>query len=94
MSDCAILSLFSLLLVIGGLVADASLIATNQIASFDGLFLFCSSSVIVFSFGLYLRWLIRCAVSEGNVQGSRATATVKSGRATNAETSAVLSKVH
>ena len=94
MSDRAASFLISLLLVIGGLAADVSLIATNQITSFDGLFLFCSSSLIVFAFGLYLRWLIRYAVSESKVQRSRATATIKSGRAANAEATAVLSNVH
>ena len=63
---------FSLLLVVGGLIADAWLVVTNQVGSFDGLFLFCSSSVIAFAFGLYLRWFIRSAVSEANAQRSRA----------------------
>ena len=58
---------FSLLLVVGGLIADAWLVVTNQVGSFDGLFLFCSSSVIAFAFGLYLRWFIRSAVSEANL---------------------------
>ena len=42
---------FSLLLVVGGLIADAWLAVTNQVGSFDGLFLFCSSSVVAFAFG-------------------------------------------
>jgi len=94
MSDRSVLFLFSLLVVIGCLAADAWLIATRQIGSFDGLFLFCSSSVIVFAFGLYLCWMIRSAVSEGNVQQSRATTKVKQGRVTDGEAAAVLSKVH
>jgi hypothetical protein len=86
MSDRTVVFVFSLLLVVGGLIADAWLVVMNQVGSFDGLFLFCcSSSVIAFVFGLYLRWLIRSAVSEANVQRSRAT---------DGEASAVLSNVH
>jgi uncharacterized membrane protein len=94
MSDRAVIFLFSLLVVIGSAIADAWLFATNQIATFDGLFLFCSSCVIVFAFGLYLRWLIRSAVSKDNVGRSGAAAVVKGGRAASVETSAVLSDVH
>ena len=94
MPDRAVLFLFSLLLVVGGLIADAWLIVTNQVGSFDGLFLLCTSSVIAFAFGLYLRWFIRSAVSEANVQRSRATAAGGPGRAANGEASAVLSHVH
>ena len=53
---------FSLLLVVGGLIADAWLVVTHQVGSSDGLFLFCSSSVIAFAFGLYLRWFIRSSI--------------------------------
>lgn len=56
MSDRVAVFVFSLLLVVGGLIADAWLIVTNQVGSFDGLFLFCSSSVIAFAFGLYICW--------------------------------------
>ena len=94
MPDRAVLFLFSLLVVVGGLIADAWLIVTNQVGSFDGLFLFCSSSVIAFAFGLYLRWFIRSVVSEANGQRSQATAAVRLGRAANGEASAVLSNVH
>jgi len=94
MSDRVAVFVFSLLLVVGGLIADAWLIVTNQVGSFDGLFLFCSSSVIAFAFGLYIRWFILSAVSEASVQRSRATAAVRPGRATNGEASAVLSNVH
>jgi hypothetical protein len=94
MSDRAALFLFSLIMVIGGVAADAYLVVTNQIASVDGLFLFCSSCVIVVAFGLYLRWLIGSAVSEAGSQRSRGRATVETGRATNAKASAVLSNVH
>jgi hypothetical protein len=94
MPDRVVLFLFSLLLVVGGLMADAWLVVTNQVGNFDGLFPFCSSSVMAFAFGLYLRWFIRSAVSEANVQRSRATAAVRPWRATNGEASAVLSNVH
>lgn len=42
---------FILLLVVGGSINDAWLVLTNQVGSFDGLFLFCSSSVIAIALG-------------------------------------------
>ena len=85
---------FSLLLVVGGLIADAWLVVTNQVGSFDGLFMFCSSSVIAFAFGLYLLWFIRSEVSEASAPRSRVTAAVRPRSVANGEATAILSNVH
>ena len=76
MSDRAFLFLFSAFMVLAGLSGMGWLVATGQAASFDGLFLFCSCAVIALSFALYLRWLIRSAMPEGQAfrENGRVTA--------------------
>ena len=64
MWDRAFLFLFSLAMVIAALAVAGWLIATGQVGTVDGLFLFCACSVNAASFGLYLRSLIRSAVLE------------------------------
>jgi hypothetical protein len=94
MSDRAFLFLFSLAVVTAGLVAGGWLIATDQVGTVDGLFLFCSCVVIAFVFGLYLRWMVRSAMS-AHLPSSRTDAERSDRRTTpNAKATAVLSNVH
>jgi hypothetical protein len=87
--------LLSLGFVSAGLVVGGWLIAAGEVRSFDGLFLFCTCLVIVFAFGLYLRWLIRTAVSEAHLHPHRATAEHPMRRSiSDAETTAVLPRMH
>ena len=87
--------LLSLGFVSVALVVGAWLIAAGELKSFDGLFLFCTCLVIVFAFGLYLRWLIRTAMSEAHLHPHRATEEHLVRRSIpNAETTAVLSRMH
>ncbi|HLH16557.1 MAG TPA: hypothetical protein VKX45_05035 [Bryobacteraceae bacterium] len=73
MTDRAFLFLFSLVMTLAGLAGMVWLIGTGQAATFDGLFLFCCCGVNSFAFGLYLRWLIRSALPDGQAH-------LKSGR--------------
>lgn len=92
MSDRAFLFLFSLAVVIAGLVAGGWLIVTDQVGTVDGLFLFCSCGVIIFAFGLYLRWMVRSVMPRAHVHTSHASRS--DGRPTsNAEATALLSNV-
>ncbi len=68
MTDRAFLFLFSLAMTLAGLAGMVWLIGTGQAATFDGLFLFCCCGVNSFAFGLYLRWLIRSALPDGQAQ--------------------------
>src|SRR5437867_4084190 len=45
-------------MIIAGLSIAAWLLGTGQVASFDGLFVFCACLVVVSAFGLYVRFLI------------------------------------
>jgi hypothetical protein len=74
MWDRAALFLFSLGVVTAALAVGGWLIATGEVRSFDGLFLFSTCLVIAFAFGLYLRWLLRPAVSEAHLHPPRAAA--------------------
>jgi hypothetical protein len=66
---------------------------TNQVGTVDGLFLFCSSLVAAFAFGLYLRWMVRSAMHT-EPRGSLSAHPETSGpRTTNAEATSVLSNV-
>jgi hypothetical protein len=58
MSDRAILFLFSLLMIIGGLAFSGWLFATGQALTVDGLFLLLTALLIVLVFGLYVMFLI------------------------------------
>ena len=87
--------LLSLGFVSVALVVGAWLIAAGELKSFDGLFLFCTCLVIAFAFGLYLRWLIRTAMSEAHLHPHRATAQHPMRRSiSDAETTAVLPRMH
>ncbi len=94
MSDRAFMFLFSLAVVTAGLVAAGWLIVTDQVGTIDGLFLFCSCVVIAFAFGLYLRWMVRSAMSDTHAPSSCAS-NERSDRRTksNAEATAVLSNL-
>jgi hypothetical protein len=56
MSERTFLFLLSLAVFVGAIGVAAWLMVTNQVGTVDGLFLFCSSLVAAFAFGLYLRW--------------------------------------
>ena len=87
--------LLSLGLISGSLAVGGWLIAAGEVQSFDGLFLFCTCLVIASAFGLYLRWLLRTAVSEAHLHPPRATAEHPVRRSiSDAETTAVLPRVH
>jgi hypothetical protein len=87
--------LLSLGFVTAGLVVGGWLIANGEVRSFDGLFLFSTCLVIAFAFGLYLRWLLRTAVSEAHLHPPRATAEQLASRSvSDAETTAVLPRMH
>ena len=45
-------------MVVGAIGVAACLMVINQVGTVDGLFLFCSSTVVAFAFGLYLRWML------------------------------------
>lgn len=94
MSDRAFLFLFSLAVVVAALGAAAWLVATYQVGTVDGLFLFSSCTVIALAFGLYLRWMIRSALREEHKHPLSANGEAPSRRTTsNAEATAVLSNV-
>jgi hypothetical protein len=59
-----VLFLFSLLVILGSLAAAVWLCTTRQVFSFDGLFLFLSSLVVLLSFSLYVRFMLRNALNE------------------------------
>jgi hypothetical protein len=87
--------LFSLSMIVGAVAGDCWLITTGQVATVDGLFLFCSSLVIAFAFGLYLRFFIRSALPQAQVRPAITTSPAQADRRTtaNAETTAVLPNV-
>ena len=62
MPDRAILFLFSVVVEIASLAAAGWLLASGQAGSVDGLFLFLTSLLIAFAFGLYLAFMIRRAM--------------------------------
>jgi hypothetical protein len=94
MSDRAFLFLFSLTMVIAALAVAGWLIATGQVGTVDGLFLFCACSVNAAAFGLYLRSLIRSAVTEARTDQAHMIAERLDRRTTiNAKTTAVLPNV-
>jgi hypothetical protein len=94
MWDRAALFLLGLGGVTAALTVGGWLIATGELRSFDGRFLF-STSVIAFAFGLCLRWLLRPAVSEAHLHPPRATAEPPVSRSiSDAETTVVLPRMH
>ena len=94
MSDRAFLFLFSVTMVIAAFAVAGWLVATGQVGTIDGLFLFCACSVNAASFGLYLRSLIRSAVPEARTHQARMTAEQLDRRsAIDAKTTAVLPNV-
>ena len=87
--------LLSLAFAGAGLVVGGWLIASGEVRSFDGLFLFCTCLVIAFAFGRYLRWLLRTALSEAHLPPPRATAEHPVRRSiSDAEKTPVLSRMH
>jgi hypothetical protein len=52
MSERTFLFLLSLAVFVGAIGVAAWLMVTNQVGTVDGLFLFCSSLVAAFAFGL------------------------------------------
>ena len=94
MSDRAFLFLFSLVVVVGVLAFDGWLIVSGQLGTIDGLFLFCSSLVIAFAFGLYVRFLVRSAMPQALSRPTRVSTQQTERRSTvNAEATAVLRDV-
>ena len=93
MSDRAFLFFISLVVLIAALGVAGWLIATHEVGTVDGLFLFSSCMVIALAFGLYLRWMIRSTPHEHRRTLS-ADSELPSRRTTsNAEPTAVLSNV-
>jgi hypothetical protein len=62
MTDRALLFLVSLVVLIGAVLAAVWLIATGQTGTFDGNFLLLCSLVLAFSFGFFLRNMIKAAL--------------------------------
>ena len=93
MSDRAFLFLFSLTMVIAALAVAGWLIATCQIGTVDGLFLFCACSVNAAAFGLYLCSLIRSAAPEARTHQAHMTERLDRRTTINAKTTAVLPNV-
>jgi hypothetical protein len=62
MSDRALLFLFSVLMVAGGLAATAWLVVTGQALTVDGLFLVLTALLIALCFALYLIFMVRRAM--------------------------------
>jgi hypothetical protein len=94
MPEQAFLFLLSLAMVVGAIGVAAWLMATNQVGTVDGLFLFCSSLVVAFAFGLYLRWMLLSAVHtehRGLLSARRETSGPRTTQ--NAEATSVLSNV-
>ncbi|MGA2136669.1 MAG: hypothetical protein ABSH50_30635 [Bryobacteraceae bacterium] len=58
MSDRALLFLFSIVVVIGGLGAAVWLLVSGQAGSMDGLFLLLTCLLVVLAFGLYIGFVI------------------------------------
>lgn len=95
MWDRALSFLLSLGFFGAALVVGVWLITAGDLTSFDGLFLFCACLVIMLVFGLYLRWLLRTAVSEAQLHPRRATAAQPlKGSISGAESTPVLPHVH
>ena len=93
MSERTFLFLLSLAVFVGAIGVAAWLMVTNQVGTVDGLFLFCSSLVAAFAFGLYLPWMVRSAMHT-EPRGSLSAHPETSGpRTTNAEATSVLSNV-
>ena len=61
MSDRAFLFLFSLLMIVGGLVFSVWLIATGQALTVDGLFLLLTALLVVLVFLLFVMYMINRA---------------------------------
>ena len=62
MSDRGILLLYSLGVILAALGVAAWLIRTGQTVYIDGLFLLLCCLVLILTFGLYVRYLIRSAM--------------------------------
>ena len=94
MSERAFLFLLSLAVFVGAIGVAAGLIVTKQVGTVDGLFLFCSSLVVAFAFGLYLRWMVRSAMRtehRGLLSARRETSGSRTSQ--NAEATSVLSNL-
>ena len=94
MCERACLFLLSLAVFVGAIGVAAGLAVTNQVRTVDGLFLFCSSLVVAFAFGLYLRWMVRSAMHterRGLLSAHRETSGPRTTQ--NAEATSVLSNV-
>ena len=94
MSERAFLFLLSLAVFVGAIGVAAWLIITKQVGTVDGLFLFSSSLVVAFAFGLYLRWMVRSAMHterRGLLSARRETSGSRTSQ--NAEATSVLSNV-
>jgi hypothetical protein len=72
-SMAGVLFLFSVAMILGSVAAAVWLCTTRQVFSFDGLFLFLSSLVVLLSFSPYVRFLMRSALSEPKESTSRST---------------------
>jgi hypothetical protein len=59
MSDRGFLFLFSLLMIVGGLVTAGWLLASGQAGTVDGLFLLLTVLLIALVFSLYVVFMIR-----------------------------------
>jgi hypothetical protein len=70
-SGSGVLFLISLLAILGSLTAAIWLCTTRQVFSFDGLFLFLSSLVVLLAFSLYVRFLLLSALSEPVISKAR-----------------------
>jgi len=69
-------------MMLAGLAVIGWLFATGQAGTIDGLFLVCSCAVIDLAFGLYLRWMLRSAISEVKPHRVSAAADASARRAT------------
>ncbi len=74
MSDRGFLFLFSLLMIVGGVVTAAWLVASGQADSVDGLFLALTALLVALAFGLYLKFLVGRAMHPPAPPAKTATA--------------------
>jgi hypothetical protein len=81
MSDRGILFLFSVLMIVAGLVSAGWLLATGQAGTFDGLFLFLTSLLTVVVFALYVAYAIRRAMAEATKPAAAAPTAAKAATA-------------
>jgi hypothetical protein len=94
MSERAISLLLSAIIAAVAVIMGGWLIATGEVSTIDGLFLFCSCVAIAFAFGLYVRWMLRSAMSEAPAALRAGTECFDRGTRPHAKTATFLPSMH